>query len=70
MYFLRPIQWYHSYADPIWEDGTFKFIHHTIFKVISVLRVILMVSWQRDTLCKQVYKNCFCVQCYTECTIV
>jgi hypothetical protein len=20
----RPIQWYHSHADPIWPDGTFK----------------------------------------------
>jgi hypothetical protein len=24
MSFLRPIQWYHSHADPIWPDGTFK----------------------------------------------
>ncbi len=24
MSFLRPIQWYHSQADPIWPDGTFK----------------------------------------------
>ncbi len=24
MSFLRPIQWYHYYADPIWPDGTFK----------------------------------------------
>jgi hypothetical protein len=22
--FLRPIQWYHSHADLIWPDGTFK----------------------------------------------
>jgi hypothetical protein len=22
--FSRPIQWYHSYADPIWLGGTFK----------------------------------------------
>ncbi len=30
MSFLRSIQWYHSLADPIWPDGTFKgicFIH-------------------------------------------
>jgi hypothetical protein len=24
MSFLRPIQWYHSKADPIWPEGTFK----------------------------------------------
>jgi hypothetical protein len=24
MSFLRPIQWYHYQADPIWPDGTFK----------------------------------------------
>ncbi len=24
MSFSRPIQWYHSYADPIWPDGTFN----------------------------------------------
>ncbi len=39
MSFSRPIQWYHSYAGPIWLDGTFKeikknmlvnIIHHNI----------------------------------------
>ncbi len=24
MSFSRPIQWFHSHADPIWPDGTFK----------------------------------------------
>jgi hypothetical protein len=24
MSFLRAFQWYHSHADPIWPDGTFK----------------------------------------------
>ncbi len=24
MAFSRPIQWYHSHADPIWPDGTFN----------------------------------------------
>ncbi len=24
MSFSRPIQWYHSHADSIWPDGTFK----------------------------------------------
>jgi hypothetical protein len=24
MSFSRPFQWYHSHADPIWPDGTFK----------------------------------------------
>jgi hypothetical protein len=27
MSFSRPIHWYHSHADPIWPDGTFKFIY-------------------------------------------
>jgi hypothetical protein len=22
-----PIQWYHSHADPIWQDGTFERFH-------------------------------------------
>jgi hypothetical protein len=26
MFFSKPIQWYHSHADPIWPDGTFKVI--------------------------------------------
>ncbi len=25
MSFSRPIQWYHSYVDPIWRDSTFKY---------------------------------------------
>jgi hypothetical protein len=25
MSFSRPIQWYHSHADPIWQVGIFKF---------------------------------------------
>ncbi len=24
MSFSRPIQWYHSHADPIWPDGNFN----------------------------------------------
>jgi hypothetical protein len=24
MSFSKPIQWYHSHADPVWPDGTFK----------------------------------------------
>jgi hypothetical protein len=24
MSFLRPVQWNHSHADPIWPDGNFK----------------------------------------------
>jgi hypothetical protein len=27
MSFTRPIQWYHSHADPICPDGTFKVLH-------------------------------------------
>ncbi len=28
MSFSRPFQWYHSEADPIWPDGTFKKLTH------------------------------------------
>jgi hypothetical protein len=31
MSFLRPIQWYHSHADPIWPDGTLKDPTHRSF---------------------------------------
>ncbi len=30
MFFSRPIQWYHSHADPIWPDGTFKSLFFNI----------------------------------------
>ena len=30
MCFLRPIQWYHSHADPIWPDGTFKLMRQSL----------------------------------------
>ncbi len=32
MSFLRAFQWYRSHADPIWPDGTFKFIISVICK--------------------------------------
>ncbi len=35
MSFSRPIQWYHSHADPIWPDGTF----------ISKIHQIQLTNW-------------------------
>ncbi len=32
MSFSRPIQWYHSHADPIWPDGTFNLTNQRINK--------------------------------------
>jgi hypothetical protein len=28
-----PIQWYHCLADPIWPDGTFKYVHAALLIV-------------------------------------
>jgi hypothetical protein len=36
----RPIQWYHSHADPIWPDGTFK--ERRKSKVTYVLDLVLL----------------------------
>jgi hypothetical protein len=36
MSFLRPIQWYHSQADPIWPDGTLNVPTITIFSGLLV----------------------------------
>jgi hypothetical protein len=32
MSFLRAIQWFHSHADPIWPDGTFKYFPRILSK--------------------------------------
>ncbi len=34
MSFSRPIQWYHSHADPIWPDD--MFIIYAIFRLIKL----------------------------------
>ena len=38
MSFLRPIQWYHCQADPIWLEGTvpLKIFHKNTFVGISI----------------------------------
>ncbi len=36
MPFLRPIQWKHSHADPIWPDGTF----YDVKKGKKILRAV------------------------------
>ncbi len=38
MSFLRPFQWYHSQADPIWPDGTFKVAYNDIDSAESEVR--------------------------------
>ncbi len=42
MSFWRPIQWYHSHADPIWPDSTFHELPDTEHGVNVLVRVI---SW-------------------------
>jgi hypothetical protein len=32
MSFSRPIQWYHSHADPIWPDGTLRYSLEDYFR--------------------------------------
>jgi hypothetical protein len=38
MSFLRPIQWYHSQADPIWTDGTLK--EENKFRILQFLQLL------------------------------
>ncbi len=40
----RPIQWYHSHADPSWPDGTFKHVHAGIAYCTSVLVNLYLYS--------------------------
>jgi hypothetical protein len=50
MSFSRPIQWYYSYADPIWQDGTFK-PRVSVIKLILIcwdLRIICVVCRERE----------------------
>ncbi len=35
MFFSRPIQWYHSHADPIWPDDTFNLFYAHGFGLIN-----------------------------------
>jgi hypothetical protein len=37
MFFSRPIQWYHSHADSIWPDGTFKMIKSMLSVILQQL---------------------------------
>ncbi len=43
MSFSRPIQWYHSHADPICPDGTFNASLY-INNVVGVYRYLVQVS--------------------------
>jgi hypothetical protein len=40
MSFSRPIQWYHSHADPIWLDGTFKSVEPFPFKKENYMQLL------------------------------
>ncbi len=37
MFFSRPIQWYHSHADPIWPDGTFNELYADLAAGVPLL---------------------------------
>ncbi len=50
MSFSRPIQWYHSHADPVWPDSTFNSRFSRKFKCFAVplicdVSTIPPVSW-------------------------
>jgi hypothetical protein len=42
MSFSRPIQWYHSHADPIWPDGTFKYASYVQVRTPTALLLGLL----------------------------
>ncbi len=44
MTFLRPIQWYHSQANPIWPDGAFDIILTDYTFWINLRRVLETLS--------------------------
>jgi hypothetical protein len=46
MVFTRPIQWYHSHADPIWLDGTFKVHKCKIFRLM--IFTLIYAIWVGD----------------------
>ncbi len=41
--FSRPIQWYHSLADPIWPDGTFKSCSD-----LSIEIILMYMNYMKD----------------------
>ncbi len=58
MSFSRPIQWYHSHADPIWPDGTFK---NGVFHVDEIKHIFAnilqeVISFQQADRCSN-----FCI---------
>ncbi len=46
MSFSRPIQWYHSHADPIWPDGTVKALHCLYLSSIFFVSIYLTLFYQ------------------------
>ncbi len=44
MSFKRAFQWYHSHADPIWPDGTFKMKFFLMFTVYGSRTLMLIVD--------------------------
>ncbi len=58
MSFLRPIQWYHSHADPIWPNGTFK-ASSCLYQAESACLTRLLVSVPGTLLSLPV--QCFCL---------
>jgi hypothetical protein len=44
MFFSRPIQWYHSHADPIWPDSTLAWHEINALRRIILLRITFSLS--------------------------
>ncbi len=44
MFFSKPIQWYHSHADKIWLDGTFKGAQVWDFDILDFNDFFIMKS--------------------------
>jgi hypothetical protein len=50
MSFLRPIQWYHSKADPIWWDATFN-----LRSITNILQQIYYSTPPPPNICQLIY---------------
>ncbi len=66
MSFSRAFQWYHSHAEPIWPDGTFKQLGRDIatyiFKSIAPLPIFLKQTVLRNPSVPREYVSLCCVQ--------
>jgi hypothetical protein len=60
MFFSRPIQWYHSHADPIWTDGSFILVFLLLLSVwhAKLYLNLLEGGWGRSELQRHQSKIC------------